>query len=315
MKKYSQTQHCKFSSCPKKYFFSYGVGIEKHQKTNYILKGSMFHGSLKEWHTSYNESKALSVITQTMVDEGTNHPLNQKINEELVKETTLLCGGYFKAYPKSDNFIFHLVEQKFKINVDGIVVSFIPDSLGLILVNGKHHQMIVEQKSASRIDKNYWNRIKMDFQTHLYIGLLQYFYQDYHPKILYRISKFGQIRQKKNESDEDFLKRKAEDYLINKEKLFLQEIVDSDQRIVDQCVNELRFAIQSIRSRIGRCNECKKYNSMATFESCIFCGVWYRNTGSCDKYGGCEYHPLCLKGTEDLQRLYSQDMNKSILRG
>lgn len=130
---------------------------------------------------------------------------------------------------------------------------------------------IVEYKSTSmEITEQYEYNLQWDEQ------ILAYMLMTGHRKVHYVVCRKPTIRQKQNESDEEFFHRMVEWYDVDTDsKIRLLEIERTDEE-VEQFKDDLMAMVDEMK-----CIEHHKN--------------YYRNNCHCDKYGRrCEYSSICL---------------------
>lgn len=130
---------------------------------------------------------------------------------------------------------------------------------------------IVEYKSTSmEITEQYEYNLLWDEQ------ILAYMLMTGHRKVHYVVCRKPTIRQKQNESDEEFFHRMVEWYDVDTDsKIRLLEIKRTDEE-VEQFKDDLMAMVDEMK-----CIEHHKN--------------YYRNNCHCDKYGRrCEYSSICL---------------------
>ena len=126
---------------------------------------------------------------------------------------------------------------------------------------------IIEHKTTSMpIDEAYWYGVQTDEQ------LLTYMIAYKTRKAYYTVCKTPTIRQKNNETEEDFFKRCCEWYDEDTEsKIVMREIYHTEEEVK-------AFALEQAMT-IKEMNDCN---------------LFYRNRSYCNKWGKmCDYAPVC----------------------
>lgn len=126
---------------------------------------------------------------------------------------------------------------------------------------------IIEHKTTSgEIDEQYWYTRFLDEQ------LLTYMYAYGTTTAYYTVIRTPSIRQKKGESDEEFMERCLEWYEDDTEhKIAMREIFHTKEEI-DNYIREQSAIVQEMKE----------------------CTLFYRNQSYCTKWGRmCEYAPIC----------------------
>lgn len=126
---------------------------------------------------------------------------------------------------------------------------------------------IIEHKTTSvEINEEYWYTRDLDEQ------LMSYMYAYKTRKAYYTVCRVPTIRQKKDETDEEFEKRCLEWYDDDTEsKIAMREIYHTDEEI-ESFIKEQALTIREM-------DDCK---------------LFYKNQSYCTKWGRmCEYAPIC----------------------
>jgi len=142
---------------------------------------------------------------------------------------------------------------------------------------------IGETKSTSQISQSIKQDIELAPQTMLYF--ISYFEQFTPPKgkrvrILFNYIRKSLLRQKKNESIQQFMARVQEDYLTRPDHYYHREVVERTT------VETLRFK-QELLKILRDIRITKKYN------------LWYKNRKACNARGRCPFFDICLYGEVD----------------
>ena len=128
--------------------------------------------------------------------------------------------------------------------------------------------LVVEHKTTSGlIDGAYWQRLEFDEQ------IMSYMLATKSTGVYYTVCATPSIRQKQNETDDEFYRRCLEWYAVDTEHKI-------DVQLITRTPEELqRFALEQ-DAIISEIEKCKHF---------------YRNPGNCMKWGRmCEYAPICM---------------------
>lgn len=126
---------------------------------------------------------------------------------------------------------------------------------------------IIEHKTTSgEINEEYWYTRDMDEQ------LMTYMFAYHTRKAYYTVCRTPLLRQKKNETDEEFYQRCLDWFDEDTEsKIAMREVYHTDKEIEDFIV-EQAFTIKEMNN----------------------CDLFYKNQNYCTKWGRmCEYAPIC----------------------
>jgi len=153
---------------------------------------------------------------------------------------------------------------------------------GIVLDDGKW--WLFELKTASQITETYIERLRLNLQITTYIYALQRQFGIHFEGVIYRIIRKPQIKQRRDESLQQFCERIKEDYRQRPEWYFVEQTVTRTQDDLDQFERELWHFTQVLLFR--RRND-----------------FWERNTSKCGEWGGCAFIPICL-GYEGAEAFY-----------
>ena len=240
-----------FKSCRRLYELRYIEGIKPAEKTEALEIGSNYHKLLEELNVN-------GMIPGSYCDYS--------------KEMAMAKAYYKYIYPR-----FHVVAAEKRLEYDlgggdkliGIVDGIADDGC------------IVEHKSAGvDITESYEYNLQWDEQ------ILAYMLMTGLRKVHYTICRKPTIRQKQNESDEEFYERMVAWYDEDTEsKIRLLEIERSDAE-----VNIFRDELQTMLKVMK--------------EAELTPGRFYKNTCHCNIYGRrCEYSSICLHYDPDQEYL------------
>ena len=241
-----------FKACRQLYRLKYIEGLEPVQKPEALETGSTYHAYLEE----LNKGELLAG--------------NVKYAEEYSKEYAMALAYQKYIYPK---FKCVEVEKWLELDLgDGNKLVGIVDAIA----DDGH---IVEHKSTSmEITEAYEYNLLWDEQ------ILAYMLMTGKRKVWYTVCRKPTIRQKKDESDEDFFYRMLDWYDEDTDsKIRLLEIERTDEE-VEQFLSELLAMCYEMQSA-----EISEKNRV------ISASPFYRNTCHCNSWGRrCEYSSICL---------------------
>jgi hypothetical protein len=133
-----------------------------------------------------------------------------------------------------------------------------------------------EWKTASVVNQDYMQRLEIDFQVSAYMWAASQVYGVPVRKMVYRVVKKPTIRQKKDESVDEYVLRVAEDYKGRPEHYLFQTIVTR----TDEQIDEWHSQAWAIHKRMLQIKSGKL--------------PAIRNTQSCLSRGRCPYFDLCV---------------------
>lgn len=226
-----------FKSCRRRYELHYIEGLKPVQKAGSLEVGSNYHKLLEELNTN---GRVWDYV-------------------EYSKEMAMAMAYYKYIFPK-----FKVTEAEKWLEYDLGNDNKLVGCADAIADDGH----IVEHKTTSmEITEQYEYNLLWDEQ------ILAYMLMTGHRKVHYTICRKPTIRQKQNETDEEFYNRMLEWYDTDTEsKIRLLEIERTDEE-VEQFHKELLAMVDEM-------NSSRHY---------------YRNTSCCNMYGRrCEYSSVCL---------------------
>jgi len=258
-----------YQACPMKEKFRYRDCIAPIGKKNALNIGTAVHRGIETWS----------------IEEGLNalkfgFPAStEEANEQDITRGTVdaMLNGYFARF---EPFEEHKPELEFslalrfptkrgmrssnKIRICGKIDD-------LVVINGE--LWIVEYKTASQIDKSYFDRLYLDSQITLYMMAAKRL--GYKPVgVIYRVIRKPQIKQRQNETVDAYIDRLKQDYLARPDFYFFETKLYRTDSDIDQF-------------EIDLWNEIKIANTSAAV------GNFFRHSHACSNYGTCPYFPLC----------------------
>lgn len=283
-----------FRRCKRKWFWKYIMRLRTRQVDKNLLVGSAFHNTLGQWYRGLRSdintiAKSQVKTMQQSVDAMSSYYDQDDLDKMQVAVDTFL--GMMKAYGD----IYDDDRQRWKIERKSIEYEFTVDMGDFIwagkmdLVYSKPKEMIlVEHKSASKIDSSYVNRLPLDTQIRGYVfggqkGELKLPIN----KVLYDVIKKCKLRRKSNETVDQFAGRICDDYLSQPDKYFYREELKFSKGDIDCFEHEVRQTHKEymyLRKQLGNLINPRD---------------WTPNDMTCnDFFRECEYMSLCVKGLD-----------------
>ena len=236
-----------FKACRRLYELRYVEGLRPIQRAEALETGSNYHQLL----------------------EGLN-ATGQLVDVDYSKEQAMAYAYKKYIYPN-----FHVVEAEKWLELD----LGNDDKLVGIVDGVADDGHIVEHKTTSmEITEQYEYNLLWDEQ------ILAYMLLTGHRKVWYTVCRKPTIRQKQNETEEEFFNRMIEWYDTDTEsKIRLLEIERTDEE-----VEQFNAELDAIRYEMKNAEISNKHKTVKA-------GPFYRNTCHCDKFGRrCEYSSVCL---------------------
>ena len=254
-----------FKSCRKKYHFKYIEGLEPIVKAKPLALGMAVHHGL----ALFDEGEGMEAI-----DAGIRELYKDWPEEEigiLPDHALAIVKGYTSNTSK--DWITIDIESRFEVQC-GYGRRLVGYFDGIINRNG--YQYILERKTASRVDEKYFNNLLWDEQASIYAFAARELGLNV-SGILYDIIQKASIRQKKGETEEQFIKRLGEWY--NDPSRYVRHLVTRNNEQLETLASDLRDVALDL--------------TVAEREE-----RWYRNPSACQIYG-CPYRSICLEDTPE----------------
>lgn len=234
-----------YKACRRLYYFKYVEGLESVKPIEALEDGKSYHSKIEHLY------KDGSI----------------EIDYENPKITAMALAYQKYIYP---HFVCKRVEEWFEHKITPSLILI--GRFDGIAEDG----CIVEHKTTSSdVDEEYIYNLRLDEQ------ILNYMVASKKNKIYYTVCKKPTIRQKQNETDEEFLQRCVEWYDTDTDLKIRVIKVTRNQKEID----EQRKALAYIGKEIKRIENQKEAKELS----------FYRNPNYCQQYGRtCEFASICL---------------------
>jgi len=253
----------RFQTCEKKYFWRFIeelVPIGEFVEALYF--GSAIHEALAHYYL-HHEMPDIPIIPELK-------PLFQAATQS------------YAEYYRHDKLDIQAVEETFEVP---IINPETGKSSRTFTLRGRIDlrlpQTLVEHKSTAKVTESYLSQLWSDFQIQLYTSALR---QLGHPikEVLYNVIEKPMIRQKQNETSEQFFERLMEKYSDG--KLFHREVLYFSEPDLEQVQADVWQICQRILFS-------RRHNA------------WLQNRAACFHWGrACSYLPLCRSGDNSIIR-------------
>ena len=258
-----------YQACPMKEKFRYRDCLVPIGKKEALNIGTAVHRGIEMWSVDEGIA-ALKFDFPTSTEEADS--------QEIIRGTVrAMLNGYFNAFEPFDEV---LPEVGFSLPARyptkrGMRRHNNTQLCGKIdaiaTINGE--QWIVEYKTASKIDKGYFDRLYVDSQITFYMMAAKR--MGYNPVgVIYRVIRKPQIQIRKGETVEAYIERMVQDYLARPSFYFFQTKLYRSQSDIG-------------KFEVDVWHETRQANSNAA------AGHFYRHSHACSNYGTCPYLPLC----------------------
>ncbi|MBQ6713030.1 MAG: PD-(D/E)XK nuclease family protein [Selenomonadales bacterium] len=276
-------------NCPMAEHIRYGLELVPRNKKKSLGLGSAIHLGLE----TDDIDKAVGYFDGVFPDS------QEEANELEVQRATVraMLTGYFARFGKWGEETIR--ELSFDIPIRNPKTGAVSRSFRLqgkidaiTVIDGK--TWLVEYKTASQINKGYFDRVSLDEQITLYMYAYRERFGVKPEGVIYRVLKKPTIRQTKKESMEQFCNRLEQDYVDRPDFYFFEQKYYRSENDLKQFEKELwAFTQQYLYEKRNDIN-CK-------------------NASRCLDFGQCEYMPICL-GEADLELDYVKKEKHEELR-
>lgn len=239
-----------YKACKRLYYFKYVEELESVQTISTLEDGKSYHSMIEELYNTGN------------VDVDINNP---KISAMALAYQKHIYPK-FKVVAAEQSFEYELfADHKLVGRYDGVAED----------------GCVVEHKTTSHdVDDEYIYDLQWDEQ------ILNYMLASGKNKIYYTVCKKPTIRQKQNETAEDFLQRCIEWFEVDTDLKIRVLCVERNQKEIDEQKKHLVFIINQIVTE--QMTE-KVYNNSGMTN-------YYRNHSHCTTYGRrCQFASICLE--------------------
>lgn len=268
-----------YQSCPMYEKFRYRDCLAPKGKKDALVFGTAIHKGI--------EMRSIEAALDELKFDypgSTDEANAQEIMRGTVKA---MLTGYFTHFPPFEE---HEPELQFEIGARYPTKSGMRRSNriklcgkidDLAMIDGK--LWVIEYKTASKIDKSYFDRLYVDSQITFYMMAAKRI--DLNPVgVLYRVLRKPQIKQRANETVDAYIERLTADYLARPDFYFFES-------------KQYRTTSDLEKFELDTWHEIKQANQAAKE------GHFFRHSHSCSNYGTCPYMPLCT-GENGAEALY-----------
>lgn len=274
-----------WQTCQRKYDNQYNKGIRPRKRPVPYIVGSAVGKFLEAYYQQ--QPNPLLALEAEFKNVNTSLLSTEEVADLACQRA--MCVGIAKAYPKFydqdfDQFQKFICEKRGMLKLkngheyEGYIDVLCQDAAG--------DWWIMETKTASRVDSNYLDRVKIDWQVISYMWLAKEMLGSFPRGVVYNVIKKTQIRRKAGEALSTFAKRIETEYVLHAQAkgLFHREEVIIGRDALIQWRREIEYVTALIASK-----------EEGT--------PWPMSTGACiQAYGACQYLNLCT----------SAEMNKLI---
>lgn len=279
------------ATCPLFWKFRYIEKLKPKTPSVKLSVGGAIHAGVEQFYRRGEDPMgAMSAYCDRVrrkADE-TGLPLDESYEVEL-RKAAVLMEGYLARYAGDfERYAVVTVEPTFSIPLPGVLGVRIAGKFDRI-VNEKGSGLILltETKTAAQWDPDV-NRLMLDPQVSIYSWALSKILRVQDVTVLYDVIKKPSIRQRQDESQEEFFERLRTDVTGNPDKYFIRDRVTRSRMEIERTEQELQ-----VRGR-----EMKRLRKNPAV---------YRTPGD-HCFWKCPYMRVCLEDTPEMREaLYVTD--------
>lgn len=280
-----------FLNCRKKFEWQYLRRLSPRAPSVPFLVGGQFHNELELMYKegNFDEGEAADRVSEACDKACMETSLTPEQSDKVWEQQALILGmlaGYAKHYLARDLKTWKVleVEKSFKYPLpNGWNQRGKRDMLVQQRKDGK--VVLVEHKTAARVDAHYVAKLPLDSQIIGYAKSVKVERGKAPDGVCYNVARKAQLRKGKKETFEQFAKRLKVEYSLNPGAYFYRAtLLFSAQNLV-RFETELGLFAKEMQRAIKE-------------------QFFYQNTTQCTSMGVCPYMSLCIQGPnrENLSR-------------
>jgi PD-(D/E)XK nuclease superfamily len=271
-----------FLNCRKKYQYSYVFGLAPRKPSVPFLVGGLFHEELDRMYSegAFDAEGMKKRVAKACEAASRLEGLTPEDSERIFVQQAVVhgaVGAYAGKYLRDDLKAWEVVEAEgsFRVGLpNGWSYHGKTDLVGRD--RRTRRLRLVEHKTAGRLDAAYVAKLPLDNQILGYAWAKREQGLDL-DGVTYNVTKKPQIRQRQNETLNDFYRRIEQDYADRPGEYFYRETLRFSNKDVDRFAEELK----RFTREIDRCAKEK---------------FFYQNTSQCTALGVCPFMKLCCDG-------------------
>lgn len=286
-------------ACRRKFYFHYIALLDTKKLSIPFFVGSHFHKGMEAFYAGEDPDEFVPRIVKSMRDKASKAVfLTPEDEQKLMIQEAIVAGmlrGYAAHYKKDlKKWKVFAAEKEFSVPIIEGRIEYVGQIDLVVEYDGR--LWLVEHKTAGRLDRNYVERLALDTQITGYSIGAKHVFKENIAGIIYNVAKKPQIRQRKDETPDEFAQRIEEDYLARPEFYFYREELLRDKSTIGEYKAEIAEVAADIEDVVAATQK-DPVKAMPRY---------YRNTDHCTARGQCPYMAICTKGwNEDTQRLYN----------
>lgn len=277
----SQSEIQAFVRCRYKWYLSYVKLLGPKVEPTYFEDGSVYHNALENLSLGMSEVDVAKNVRKDYEEYAKANPAPdaEDYNLRMLKVQGMVQ-GYVKHYGNeyTDGTLMLLqAESEFKIKLDGFDDVFIVGKKDKRILKSGEVQL-VEHKTAGQIGNSYIKKLPRDQQTLTYLWAdLKEHGNNGAKAVVYDVTKKPTIRQKQDETREEYMQRVIDGYVKSPEKNFYRETLRYSKKMVDKFEKNLKIVVRHML----RCEADPKNEVYRSWPS------------ACDDFGGCKFKEAC----------------------
>lgn len=271
-------------TCPKKMYWRYYQGFRSAPSDNQLL-GSAFHRGM-ELQDPLEAARYYRDNYPGFIDESVTTKNNMLAF--MVRGAMARWNYEYKEIRPEQTFRLPLVNPDTDRPSRNYYWAGKIDAVGLTT---EDQWFLIERKTTGQSLEKYFDLLVLDHQLTGYLLASSIIHAVDLEGVDYQVARKPSIRQKKQESLEDFIRRLDQDYIDRPEFYFHRKIVPFNRRTIEDFQRTL-------------------WDTSQLFHWFEKNDTWPMNTSRCGDFGGCPYIPLCTH-QKDAQFQYTRDYRRA----
>lgn len=283
-----------FLNCRMKFYWQYICRLTPIKASLPFLIGGNFHDGLETFYNGEFEEDTFREKVRKSIESAMEAAETDKESEMLWSQEAVIMGmlkGYIERYAKQDSVQWDIIAPE---------TDFVFDLKSGMKYAGKRDLLVrarkvkgitlVEHKTTSVLSSGYLAKLPLDNQILIYCKSVEEDKQfgELPKQIIYNVIKKSGLRQRQNETFNQYKERIEQEYLDNISSYFYREVIPVSPKVVRDAYEELERCSQEV-------------------QRCMRTGYYYKNTTHCTAYGTCPYMPLCLKEKSAIGRFEQRE--------
>ncbi len=298
----SYTMLSGFKNCRKYTYWKYVKGLYPFNSNNKSFGyGTNLHKCLELWYSTRDLGEVEKYLREKYKEgDGAYHNAKEMFE------------GYIRKYGDDVDWELAHPEVEFKQGIEDPETGTIVPGVkiygrvdGVVKKDGKY--WLLESKTATNPNVDYFNRLWTDYQITLYTHFIEKEKGIEIEGVIYNVLCKANEQKTSGETEEEYLKRKREKESKNKsgKTTIKRKEVESTEDFVKRLKGVYHDGMY-VRQEIIINKEFKKMvisevaELVKCFLNCVKRDKFYMNTDNCFKYNKCcEYYPICKSGCNE----------------